>query len=367
MPFNPIVYMEWAKAGTRASVNMARSGLPGLEFADLGLDFGLGDLQLNGEHPYGWKPLIEAIAARYGADPECVIPSVGTSQAIFLVCAAVCSEGDAVYVERPAYEPLRSVPEAAGGRVVRFSRPYERGFSVDPVEFKDRFPPEAKLVILSNLHNPSGVKLSPERVTELAGIASGRGADVLIDEVYLEFDSGPAPRTAFGSADNIIVISSLTKVFGLSGLRCGWILAPRRLVPAIRRVVDNLHVEHVLPAEQISARIFPKLDPLRVRNTLWTENNKAIVRDFMAKTPGLSWAEPDGGVVAFPRILNREGENEAGDRLARVLLETADTAVVPGRFFEDPRHIRLGFGLSESLLRRGLANIRSVLEGEAAR
>ncbi|MBN1939482.1 MAG: pyridoxal phosphate-dependent aminotransferase [Candidatus Aminicenantes bacterium] len=361
MPYEPIGYMEWAKAGTRAAVNMARSGLPGLEFSDLGLEIGLTDLRLNGEHPYGWKPLIEAIAGRYGADPGCVIPSVGTSQAIFLACAAVLSEGDAVYVEQPAYEPLRSVPRTAGGRVFRFSRSLENGFGVDPAEFAERLPEGAKLVIMSDLHNPSGVKLPPERVKELAGIAADRGADVLIDEVYLEFEAGVRPHTSFGLAENIIVISSLTKAFGLSGLRCGWVLAPRRLVPSIRRVVDNLHVEHVLPAEQISARIFPLLDGLKDRSRAWIESNTAVVREFMARTPGLRWVEPDGGIVAFPRVVARGGETEGGDRLARVLLETKDTAVVPGGFFEDFRHFRLGFGLPEDLLRLGLDNISASL------
>ncbi len=361
MRFDPIVYMEWAKAGTRAAVNLARSGVPGLEFSDLGLDLGLGDLKLNGEHPYGWKPLIEAIAARYGTDSACVVPSVGTSQAVFLACAALLADGDAVYVEKPAYEPLRSVPRAVGGRVFRFDRLFERDFSIDPAEFAERFPSGAKLVVLSNLHNPSGTRLSPESVKELAGIAAGHGAYVLIDEVYLEFEAGGGPHTSFGLADNIVVISSLTKVFGLSGLRCGWILAPRAVIPALRQVVDNLHVEHVLPAEQLSARIFPRLDVLKARNRGWIEANNAIVREFMSRTPGLRWVEPAGGIVAFPRVVVPEGEPAGGDRLARILLETKETAVVPGGFFEDDRHFRLGFGLPEDLLRRGLGQIRAAL------
>jgi len=359
MRFESVAYMEWAKFSGGAAVNLARSGLPGLTFEDLGLD--LRGIQLNGDHPYGWRPLIEAIAGRYGAGPDSVIPTIGTSQAIFLVCAALLNDGDGVYIEKPAYEPLLAVPRALGADIRRFSRPFERGFGIDPEEFDKGFPKGAKLVVLTNLHNPSGVRLGPEDVRTLAGVAGRHGALLLADEVYLEFLAAESPRTSFGLADNIIVISSLTKAFGLAGLRCGWVLAPPRIVPAIRRVVDHLYVEHVFPSEQLSARIFPLLDGLKVKSRVWTDRNKTIVREFIEGEPRLQWAEPDGGIVAFPRVVDRNGEGTGGDRLARALRETLDTSIVPGGFFEDPRHFRLGFGLPASDLGRGLENIRSKL------
>ncbi|MHB8053844.1 MAG: pyridoxal phosphate-dependent aminotransferase [Candidatus Aminicenantales bacterium] len=359
MLFDPVVYMEWAKKGDRAAVNMAQSGVPGLSFEDLGLN--LQNIALNGYHPYGWKPLIEAIAARYRADPDSVIPTIGTSQAIFLVCAALLSEGDGVYIEKPAYEPLLDVPRALGADIRRFERRFERKFGIDVGEFENGIPEGTKLILLTNLHNPSGVRLDPQSLQALAEAAARSGAMVCVDEVYLEFAAGDGPKTSFGTADNIIVISSLTKAFGLAGLRCGWILAPPRIVPMIRRVVDHLYVEHVFPAEQLSARVFPLLDGLMAKTRVWTDKNKAIVRDFIANDPRLDWVEPDGGIVAFPRVVARVGEEDGGDRLARELRETKDTLIVPGSFFEDARHFRLGFGLEAGLLRLGLANIRSKL------
>jgi aspartate/methionine/tyrosine aminotransferase len=359
MRFDPVVYMEWAKSSSRAAVNLAQSGLPGLTFADLNLD--LGSVELNGVHPYGWKPLIEAIAGRYGADPESVVPTIGTSQAIFLVGAALLSAGDGVYIEKPAYEPLLDVSRALGANVRRFERRFERKFGIDLEEFETGFPEGTKLVLLTNLHNPSGVRLESGKIRALAEAAARRGAMLCIDEVYLELAAGEGPKTAFGSADNIIVISSLTKAFGLAGLRCGWIMAPPRIVPAIRRVVDHLYVEHVFAAEQLAARAFSRLDGLMTKSRIWTDKNKAIVRAFMEGEPRLKWVEPDGGVVAFPRVVGRDEETAGGDRLARELRETKDTSIVPGSFFEDARHFRLGFGLEAGLLRLGLANIRSKL------
>jgi len=351
--------MEWAKSGHRASVNMSQSGLPGLTAEDLDLESA--KIEINGYHPYGWKPLIEAIAGRYGADPESVLPTLGTSQAIFLVCAALLNPGDGVYVEKPAYEPLLDVPRALGAEVRRFERRFERKFHVDLAEFEEGFVEGTKLVILTNLHNPSGIRLDASEIRALAEAAGRRGAMVCVDEVYLEFATAEEPRTSFGVADNLIVISSLTKAFGLAGLRCGWILAPRKIVPEIRRAVDHLYVEHVFPAEQMALRAFNRLDRLITRNRVWIDKNRDIVREFMVEEPRLVWVEPDGGIIAFPRVVARLGEEDGGDRLARELRESMDTLIVPGSFFEDARHFRLGFGLESGLLRLGLRNVRTKL------
>jgi len=359
MRFNSVEYMEWAKLSSQAPVNLSRSGVPGLDFQEIGLDFQ--GIRINGDHPYGWAPLIEVIAARYRADPNCVLTTLGTSQGIFLTCAALLESGDRVYIEKPAYEHLRAVPRALDARVYRFDRLFDHGYKIDMDAFAAGFPAGAKLVILTNLHNPSGVRLAPDEVSAVAAVSARHGAYVLIDEVYLEFEAGEGPPTAFGSVDNILVISSLTKVFGLSGLRCGWILAPRKVIPAIKRVMDHLYVEHVFPAEQLAARIFPRLDEIKAKTRAWRESGRAAVRAFIENEPRLRWVEPDGGIVAFPRVEEDRGEG-GGDRLARTLGESYETSVVSGRFFEDSRHFRLGYGVPSDILEKGLRNIRAALD-----
>ena len=104
--------------------------------------------------------------------------------------------GDAVYVEKPAYEPLLPFPGRSGAEVFRFERPFERGFGIDPEEFEKGFPRGPSSSSFTNLHNPSGVRLSgPKDIKDLAEIAAGRGAYVLVDEVYLEFEAGGWPHT----------------------------------------------------------------------------------------------------------------------------------------------------------------------------
>jgi hypothetical protein len=192
---------------------------------------------------------------------------------------------------------------------------------------------------------------------DLAVAASAKGAMVFVDEIYLEFLGEKEPATSFPLAENMIVTSSLTKVFGLGGLRCGWMLAPEELIGRMKRLMDLVSVAGVYIGEQISAGAFSRLDSLRVRSRPLIERNFALVRDFIGREKKLSWVEPAGGIVAFPRI---EADVD-GTELARLLREKYDTSVVPGHFFEEPRHFRLGFGAPTEELAEGLENIRKAL------
>lgn len=361
MKFDPVAHMEWAKLESRARVNLSRSGVPGLGFRDLGLD--LEGIEINGEHPYGYLPLVEAIAGRHGAAPANVIPSIGTSMAIFHVCAALLGPGDTAVVERPAYEQMRAVPKALGANVVRFERTLEEAYRIDPEALSARIPDGTKLVLMTNLHNPSGVWLSPDEIRAVAGAAARKGAWLFIDEVYLEFMPGGEARTAFGLADNIIAAASLTKVFGLSGLRCGWILAPDALVPLFRRAFDHFFVEPVFPSEQLAARLFPLLDGIKEKRRGEWEARRREAAAFIAGERRLAWVEPSAGIVGFLRV---HGPAAAGDALARALRERWETSIVPGTFFEDPRCVRLGYGVEPAVLREGLAAIRAALDSLGA-
>jgi aspartate/methionine/tyrosine aminotransferase len=357
MNFESVAYMEWAKLRSAAPINLCQSGVPGLSLRDLPV--GLDGCDINGDHAYGYPPLLEAIAARAGAHPNNVVPSLGASEAVFLACAALLDRGDRVLVEKPGYEPFVSCARAVGAEIHRWERRFENGYGLDLDEFEEAIPDRTKLVLMTNLHNPSGALLPREDVRALAEAAGKRGAMVFIDEIYLDYLDGDRARTAFGAADNIFTASSLTKVYGLSGLRCGWIVAPAPLAQTLRRLVDHLFVLHVFIAEQIAARLFPHLGTIKERNRALHESNRRTVADFIAAEPRLSWVEPPGGILGFPRVEGIRG----GDALAEALKTGYGTAVVPGGFFDDPRHFRIGWGVPADILARGLANISSALRG----
>lgn len=358
MEIKPIEYLVWAKSKPKAGINLSLSGLGGLSHDELAFDWDC--LEINGDHPYGYPPLLEAIAARYRAGVDNVCPVVGASQGIFSVCAAFLEPGDDVLVEKPAYEPFLAVPRLFGANVLRFERRFGNGYRIDLEEFRQAFTPRTKLVLLANPHNPSGVALSHEEIRALALASEEKGAAVLIDEIYLEFLQGGMARTAFGLTPNIIVTSSLTKVFGLAGLRCGWVLARPGLAASLRRLMDYMIVEQVFIGEQVAARMFARLDEIRQRSRPLIERNLRIVSDFLRSQENLEWVPPDPGIICFPRF--RGAGNTA--ELARRLLDGFDTSIVPGRFFEDPSGFRLGFGIPTDRLVHGLSNLREALAEE---
>jgi aspartate/methionine/tyrosine aminotransferase len=359
MRIEPIEYMEWAKLHPRAKINLSRSGRTDRSLADLRVD--LTALEVNGVSPYGQPALLAALGRRYNVPEASILTTGGASQAIFMVCAALLEAGDRVLVERPAYEPLLAVPRLLGAEILRLERRYEEGYRIDFDRLHRALELRPKLILLTDLHNPSGVWLGSGTLREVASAAASVGAMVFVDEIYLEFTGDDPPATAFSAGENVIAASSLTKAYGLGGLRCGWVFAPLPLAGTLRRLMDHLNVEEVFIGEQIASMVIGRLAGWTAAGLPALRRNLALVRDFIGSEDKLSWVEPESGIVCFPRIEAGIG----GTELAAILEERYDTTVVPGRFFEEPRHFRLGFGGPEDELAEGLENIHRALEGAA--
>lgn len=353
MRFNTIKYIEWFKTKSTVKIDLCSSSVDQLKRKDL--DIAWEDLEVSGENFYGYPPLLGAIGARYGVSEENVVSTIGTSHALFVVCAALVECGDVVLVEAPVYEPLLAVTEAFDAQVMRLPRKFEQNYGFSLEEFESLLTPRTKFVLLTNLHNPSGALLSHSFLEQMAHLAREKNILIVIDEIYLEFMEGES--TCFHIADNIIIISSLTKVFGLGHLRCGWVLAQPDMARRMRRIIDYINVEGTYIGEKIAYQMFNHLDDIKRQNREIINTNKSSVKELINQEENLSWVEPKDGVVCFPRIES----GLTGDELAARLRANHDTAIVPGSFFEQPQHFRLGFGGDSSTLADGLANIRKAL------
>ena len=187
-------YMEFAKLRSAAKYNLATSGMMSYPLAELPVR--LEDLEINGVNPYGYAPLIERLAKYNDVPAECVVTSAGTSLANHLAMAATFDPGDEVLIEHPTYELLESTAEYLGAKLRRFERRLEDGFRIDPAEVERNITPQTKLIVLTNLHNPTGAYADEATIRAVGEIAKARGARVLVDEVYLETFYGHRPRTA---------------------------------------------------------------------------------------------------------------------------------------------------------------------------
>lgn len=348
-------YMHFAKLETHAKFNLASSGIADCSLADIGPD--AADFVLHGDNAYGWPTLAETIAARFGVPQSCVvIPGGGCSFANHLAMATILAPGDEALIEDPTYELLTSTLGYLQARVTRFPRRPGQSWRLDAEEIAARVTPNTRLVVASDLHNPTSAMASEADVAAAAKAAGD--AWLLMDEVYLEttFD-GRQTRTAFREDGRVVVTSSLTKAYGLTGLRCGWILAPPPLAERMRRLNDLFGVCPPHLAERLAVVAFDRLDSLRARANAMTAANRAAYREILGDHPALDQTLFDVGTTVFPRL--RRGD---GDACLRLLTTKYETSVVPGRFFGGLRdYIRIGLGGELGQTRQGLARLADAL------
>lgn len=347
-------YMHWSKTQSRARFNLATSGVASFPLRELPVD--LNELEINGDDSYGYAPLQEAIAAHHGIEPDSVVESAGTSMANHLAMAAILEPGDEILIEYPAYGPILDVAEYLEADVKRFRRPEENGWGIDPAEVRRCITPKTRLIVITNLHNPTSV-LTPEPVLrEIGDIARSTGAIVLVDEVYLDAVYENTPRTSFHLGPEFVVTSSLTKAYGVSGLRCGWILAQPDLAWKMRRLNDLYSATPVHPGELLSVAAFQHLDLLREKARQIVEADRKLLRDFLKQQSSLSAVSTEWGTTSFPRLVNGNA-----DSFLERLRSEFDTSAVPGCFFEMPDHFRIGMGVNTEMLAEGLNRVGRAL------
>ncbi|HJZ97152.1 MAG TPA: pyridoxal phosphate-dependent aminotransferase [Candidatus Solibacter sp.] len=328
-------YMHWAKTQSRARYNLATSGVGAFPIAELPA---VPPVEINGDNSYGYAPLKEAIARKCGVDPACVVTADGTSMANHLAFATLLDPGAEVLIEHPTYGLLLDALQYIGAEIRRFPRREENGWAVEVDEVRRAVTPKTKLIVLSNLHNPTSA-LTPQSTLRALG---DLGPQVLVDEVYLDAVYQNTPPTAFQLGPQFVVTNSLTKIYGVSGLRCGWILAEPDLAQRMRRLNDLFAATPVHPGEVLSVAVLEQLAVPRERARRMVEADRQVLREFLDATPSISAARTDWGTTCFARVDNAE------EFIARLRAQH-ETSVVPGRFFEMPDYFRIGMGVNSEM------------------
>jgi hypothetical protein len=348
-------YLHWVKqrfGGAR--YNLARSGVETLPLERLAPS--LGDVLAEEPHGDGWPPLIARIAGRYGVGEDCVAVAHGTSMANHLACAALLEPGDEVVLESPAYEPIESLVRYLRATLRTVARRAENAWALDVDAIARAMTPRTRLVIATNLHNPTGAHTDGAALAALSALADAHRCHVLIDEVYLEFLYLEGERTAAPISPWFVTTRSLTKAYGLGSLRIGWVIAEPGLAERVRRLHDLFAAELSHPAERLAALALDRADALLGPTFERLREHIAVVDAFVAAQPRLSWVAPRAGTVGFVRL--RGG---SVDDLAATLSDRYDTLVSPGRFFGAPDHFRLGWGFDRATLEEGLRRLSSAL------
>jgi hypothetical protein len=347
--------MEFAKLRGSAKHNLATSGMAGLPLAELGVT--IDQLEINGQDGYGYVPLRQAIAQRYRAPMECVVPAAGTSMANYFALAACAEVGDEVLIEQPTYALLFDSARYLGLEIKRFQRPSATGYQVDLADLERRISPRTKLIVLCNLHNPSGALTPQSTLREIGRMAKKVGAHVIVDEVYLEMLWESQPQSAFHiDPDIFISTNSLTKAYGLSGIRCGWVLARPEIADRIRHIHDLHAASNVFPAEVMGVVAFERLGRIAAIQQARLDENRKLLKHVLASQSALEYFWPEHGTIVFARLTNGNSET-----FCERLREEYELSVVPGKFFEDPHRIRIGVGGIAEAVRPALEQLQRAL------
>lgn len=304
------------------------------------------------------KEFKELLASKYKAESENVVLTTGGAEANFLVFLSLLNHGDEVLVETPVYSPLRLTPTMIGMKVGFLERSYENKFQFDINSFQDRITNKTKLVVLTNLHNPSGVYTNRKDLIKIAEIAQEKNIHILIDEIFLDgcfLDY----KTAYG-LPNVIITSSVTKIYGLGGLRCGWIIAPKNI--ALKCNVAKSHTNTAISDVSllmISHAFKDAYDQLINRFITLAKPNEEIINRWMKNNAHLlEYVPPSGGIICFPKYHS----NISSVDLCTRLLKKYKILVCPGQLFNYEGHFRLSYNIEKQALQEGLELLEQGLE-----
>ncbi|WP_354383851.1 capreomycidine synthase [Streptomyces sp. PvR034] len=320
----------------------------------------------------GGAGIRRAIADRYaGGDADRVLVTHGSSEAIALTLSTLLHPGDRVVVQEGIYHSLGHYPRAAGCEVVELPAASVRDGEIDPDVLVELVTPGTAAVIVNFPHNPSGVTLSPRGLKELTARTAAAGAVLVWDaataEIAHRWDVLPDPGVEGG---NTVSYGTLSKTFGLPGLRVGWAIAPKELLTATFPLRDRTTLFLSPLVELVAERAVRHADALIGARAAEARGNLALLTDWMEEHAELvRWTPPEGGVCALPvfRELERAaaGPGEV-ERFCLELLARHRTLLVPGTAFGSPHGARLGFGGPQESFRAGLDGLSRFLRTRGA-
>lgn len=327
--------------------NLSESSVADRRLRDLPIELGdLDELVLcYGDH-LGDPLLREAVAAGgQGLHADDVLVTPGAAAALFCTATGLLDRGDHAVVVRTNYATNLETPRAIGADLEVVDLRFEDGWQLDLDEVRARVRPGVtKLVSVTCPHNPTGTMLDLATLHGLVELAESTGAVLLVDETYRDLTHGERLPMAASLSPRAISVASMSKAYGLPGLRVGWaVCRDRQLAETLLAAKEQVVICGATLDEAIAGRVLtagpallePILDDVRLRLRL--------VEAWMAGQPHFEWVRPRGGVVGLVRA-RPEVELDT-ERFYEALLVDRGTYVGPGHWFElDDRHFRLGFG-----------------------
>jgi len=291
-----------------------------------------------------------------------VLLTIGAAAGLFIIATSLLEPGDELVVVRPNYATNLETPRSIGAQLRYIDLRFEEGFALDLQAVEEAITTRTKYISITSPHNPTGVCLSHEDLQALAAIAKAHHIRLLVDETYRDMTFGRRPPLAAEFGDHVISISSLSKTYGLPGLRMGWIICrDERLMETFLAAKEQIHICGSPLDEEVAFRYMQHKEEHFQRITRDIREKFDIVKTWMKGQDDLEWVEPQGGCVCFPRI--KRPEQTDINTFYELLLKKYGTYTGPGHWFEMPKHyMRIGFGWpAKGQLQEGLKSLTESL------
>lgn len=306
----------------------------------------LGACSLGNNDTYGSLKLRKLIASIYGdINPDHVLVTTGTSEAIFLYYHVRYQPGANVIVPFPAFQTLYEVPRYLGYEVRLLPLEREEGFRPNLEKIKSLVDNHTKVIVLNNPHNPTGVLLTENEIAEIVAFATERGIEILADEHYrfMPHSTQGLIPSIYDHSGTVAAVGSMIKCLSCVGLRVGWIIGDQELIEQCRNLKD--YTTHAISNHNdlLAQRILGNWENIVQENRKWVLANVACFDKLIAKHESLlGWVKPQAGIVGFPYLKN----NIIGSQqFAEKLVGQEEVSVLPSEAFELPGYFRVGFGI----------------------
>jgi len=349
--------------------NLAESSFSDMRLADYHVEADVGDILLPyGDH-LGAERLRALIASVDDAlSPDHVLVTAGAASALFIVATALLGAGDHTLVCAPNYATNLETPRAIGADVEAFELRFEEDWRLDLERLSSRIRPDTRLVSVTYPHNPTGSMLTQDELGALVALVESHpSARLLVDETYRELAYADALPMAATLSPRVVAVSSMSKTYGLPGLRVGWLTCrDERLMETLLAAKEQIFICGAVLEEELAARVLDRRHEVLSLVRAKTQRHLKIVCEWIDGNEYFEWVEPKAGVVGFPRL--RPESDIDIDVFYRALLEKYGTYVGPGHWFDqDRRFFRLGFAWpTEVELERGLEGLdRAVADADS--
>ncbi len=364
MDFAPFPLLDWIGEHAPRAKNAAIATSGVVEFPLDAIPFDLKKVDLQVANLDGDIRLVGELTRIYGAEPDRMLETVGASEANFLAMAALADRGERIVLETPTYGSLPSIAASLKLKVAPLVRDFHRGFGVDLEELKKVTTKGTKLVVLTNLHNPSGTALQKPTLKGALDIANDAGAVLYVDEIFRDFGDGiPSVADLGGRA---IAVSSMSKLYGLGWTRIGWMIAPdAKTALRLRRARRLVAGAGSTFGGAVAAWALKEQSKFIARAKAIVADNYSLVRSWAEDTPGVNLVPPDGGPICFPAVRLPKGRTAID--LALRLLSRHGILTTPGEVFGRPGHFRVGSGGKPADTAAALAVLGAALSGRPAR